>query len=48
VDFKIQLEAEEKIIAHLQEYVQKVLCETKKKSLVIAKQVQENSAPLSA
>jgi hypothetical protein len=41
VDFKSQLEAKEVFISCLQEDVQKLLCETKEKSLAIAKQVEE-------
>jgi hypothetical protein len=35
VDFKLQLEAKDVVIVHLQEDVQNFLCETKEKNLVI-------------
>jgi hypothetical protein len=41
VDFKLQLEAKDVVIACIQEDVQNLLCETKDKCLVIVKQVQE-------
>ena len=40
-DFKSELETKEAVIVRLQEDVQKLLCETEDKSLVIAKQVLE-------
>jgi hypothetical protein len=41
MDFKLQLKVKVVVIASLQEDVQNLFCETKEKSLLITKQVEE-------